>query len=160
MLLLSSIRRLKRSEHALAVIDAESAFESTVAAILVEQLKSQARSASEIEALLAPRGRFHMLQQRLVELDRIAASKHFLGSNAESVWRTDLSALRNRVVHEGLRDVTFDVAKKAVTAALRAVDAVQGLAPAFERQLNWTGSAVDLPHIEQSAGRISRLFEA
>jgi len=169
VLVFDAIRRLKRFEWALAVMDAQSAFEVLVATVFGEILTRQGVNALDIEGLLAHGGRFDSLQRRLVEIDRVAVAeataagepaRRFLGSSTESSWRADLYRLRHRIVHEGLRDVTFDLAKRAVIAGLKAAHAVQDLRPAFNRRLMWSGSALDLPHMTQSAGRLSRLFEA
>jgi hypothetical protein len=116
---------------------------------------------------MAYRGRLHTLQRRLEELDRIAGThavvgtppRRFIGSPEESQWRSTLYSLRNRIVHEGLRTVPFVDAKAALVAGLHAIHTIQELTPAFRRAMIWSGPALDLGHIRQSAGRISRLFE-
>ena len=166
-LIFSAIRRLKRNEHALAVLDAQSALESLVAVLVVENLTRQVQTAQQVEAEMAPGGRLHTLQPRLVELDRIAVAqtpsgaqpRRFLGSPEEAQWRTALYGLRNRIVHEGLRMVPFVDAKAALVAGFHAIHRIQDLAPPFGRAMMWSGAALDLGHIQQSAGRISRLFE-
>jgi hypothetical protein len=162
-LILSAVRRLKRTEHALAVLDAQSAFETLVAALVAEHLRRVGTANDDLERLMAPGGRVHALQQRLVELDRIAASpsappRAFLGSTEEREWRTKTYKLRNRVVHEGLRAVTFDEAKEAITAALRAISAVQNLTVEFNRSMMWS-EPLDLAHVQETGGRLTRLFE-
>jgi hypothetical protein len=93
-LMFSAIRRLKRNEHALAVLDAQSAFESLVAVLVVEALTRQGRSTQQIKAEMASGGRLNTLQRRLKELDRVAAgdaanarSRRFLGCREEVRWR-------------------------------------------------------------------------
>ncbi|MBI4331649.1 MAG: hypothetical protein HY673_10250 [Chloroflexi bacterium] len=167
-LIFSAIRRLKRNEHALAVLDAQSALESLVAVLVVENLTRQGKTLQQIEAEMAPGGRFHTLQRRLEELDRIAVTqtpssaqpRRFLSSPEEAQWRTALYGLRNRIVHEGLRTVPFVDAKAALVAGLHAIYRIQDLAHPFGRAMIWSGATLDLGHIQQSAGRISRLFEA
>jgi hypothetical protein len=56
-LMFSAIRRLKRHEHALAIFDAQSAFETLVASILAERQRASGRTEPEIEQLLAPGGK-------------------------------------------------------------------------------------------------------
>jgi hypothetical protein len=70
-----------------------------------------------------------------------------------------LYGLRNRIVHEGLRSVPFEEAKAGVVAGLHAIHQIQDLTYAFARPMIWSGAALDLDHIQKSAGRISRLFE-
>lgn len=167
-LIFSAIRRLKRNEHALAVLDAQSAVESLVAVLITENLLNQGKTPQQIEAEIAPGGRLHTLQRRFEELDRLAATlaptgappRRFLGSPEEAQWRQALYHLRNRIVHEGLRSVPFAEAKAALVAGLHAIHAIQDLTPSFARAIIWSGAALDLAHVQQSAGRLSRLFEA
>jgi hypothetical protein len=166
-LVLSAIRRLKRGEHAFAILDAQSAFESFVAVLVVESLGRQGRTPPDIDREMAPGGAFHTLQRRLQHLDRVAATRTagtpsgaFLGSPDEKRWRADLYSLRNRIIHGGIRDISFPEAKSAIVVGLHAIAAIQALAPEFSRTMTWAGSALDLPHIKQSAGRLSRLFES
>ena len=117
---------------------------------------------------MAPGGRVHTLQRRLEELDRVAATQagpniqpvRFLGSREEATWRNGLYSLRNRIVHEGLREVPFAGAKAGLVAGLHAIHRVQDLTPAFNRMMIWSGPALDLGHLQESSGRLSRLFEA
>jgi hypothetical protein len=151
----------------LAVLDAQSAFESLVAALIFESLQNQGQSTEEIEIIMGNRGRLHTLQRRLEELDRIAESlspagtqfQRFLGSAKETQWRRDLYSLRNQIVHEGNRSVTFNDAKSGIVAGLHAIYSVQNLTPSFQRQMIWSGNALDLLHLQKSSGRLSRLFE-
>jgi hypothetical protein len=167
-LVFSAIRRLKRKEHALSVLDAQSAFESLVAVLVAESLTAQGEALQQVEAAMVPGGRIHTLQHRLEKLDRVAATqtgpgaqpRRFLGSPEESQWRIALYALRNRIVHEGLRDVPFAEAKAGLVAGLHAIYRVQQLTPSFNRAMIWSEHTLDLGHLQQSAGRISRLFEA
>lgn len=168
VLVFSAIRRLKRFEWALAILDAQSAFEVLVASVLSDVLKKSGLSSSDIEDQFAIRGRFDTLQKRLQELDRVAVAeatstgeptRRFLGSAAESAWREHLYRIRHRVVHEGLREVTFDDAKRAVSAGLKAGHAIQDLRPSFNRHWMWAGDALELHHITESPGPLSRMFE-
>ena len=74
----------------------------------------------DIEALLLPGGRLDTLQKRLTEIDRLASAeakatgepiRRFLGSETEGEWRRKLYRVRHRVVHEGDRNISFDVAE-------------------------------------------------
>lgn len=148
------------------MLDAQSAFESFVAVLIVEELGRRGLSAQQVEHEMTYPQSLHSLAPRLKELDVIAkvsaaggAFAPFAKSAAYVRWKDDLYRLRNRIVHTGLREVSFDSAKRGLVAGLRAVDAINELDPLFARPLRWSGGAVDLPHIEQSAGRLSRLFE-
>jgi hypothetical protein len=166
-LVLSAIRRLKRNEAALAILDAQSAFESFVAVLVVEELKRRNLSPETVEHEMSYPQPLHSLAGRLRELDLIAtrstsgvAFTPFAGSKAHLRWRDDLYKLRNRIVHTGLREVSFESAKRGLVAGLRAADAINDLTSLFSRPMRWSGEAVELPHIRQSSGRLSRLFEA
>lgn len=167
-LFLSAIRRLKRREAALAVVDAQSAFEAAVAKILNEALLAKGKPQHEIDAAVAWRGCLDGLQKRLDRLDKLAVTAQkaagqpvqtFAKCVAEDEWRRDLYRLRNRIVHGGLRQVQFDEAKKAIVSGLKGVYAVQSLTPAFNRRFIWSGAATELPHVEPTAGRLFRIFE-
>jgi len=160
-LFLEAVRRLKRGEHPFAVLDAQSAFESFIAVLTSETLRDQGMTPVAIEAEMALGGKLHLLQHRLRHLDRFAKSpaSPFLGSTEETNWRRDLYDVRNRIVHGGVRSISFDEARVAIIAGLHAVAAVQALNPSFCRKMNWSGNYLDLPHIHQTAGRLSRLWE-
>jgi hypothetical protein len=167
-LFLSAIRRMKRRELALAVVDAQSGFEAAVAAILREALLTQGKSPQDAEVEFAWGGTLAGLQNRLDRLDKIAASlqaaagqpvRAFRGSKEDQVRRDDLYNLRNRIVHGGLRHVDFDEAKKALVAGLKGVYAIQSLTPSFNRKFVWSGAAIELPHVQRTAGRLFRMFE-
>lgn len=144
-------------------MDAQSGFESLISSILNDELLRQGRTAADIAQLFALGGALHTLQPRLKELDRIAlaggAPQRFIGSQAESEWRQRLYRLRNEIVHQGRREVSFDDAKAGISSGLQAAAAVQALLPAFQRKLSWSGQAVQLAHINNSAGRLARMFE-
>jgi len=159
-LIFSAIRRLKRGEHALAVLDAESAFESFVAVLIVEYLTRQGLSPTDIENQMEPGARLHSLQHRLEELDRNATTGRFIGSPDERLWRRCLYGIRHRVVHQGVRSLSFADARTAVSAGLHGIYAIQCLSSHYSRPMTWSGSALDLAHLQPSAGRLSRFFES
>lgn len=167
-LIFSAIRRLKRNESALAVLDAQSSFESLVAVLVVESLQRKGEAPEKIETEMSPGGSLHTLQRRLEHLDRTATkdaadgepSPRFLSSPEETQWRSKLYRLRNRIVHEGIRIIDFSEAKAALVAGLHAIYSIQSLSSDFQRTMIWSGAALDLVHIKKTAGRLSRLFEA
>lgn len=168
-LVFSAIRRLKRKEGTLAVIDAQSAFEVAVASMLKDGLKAGGWTDNRINEALAYGGDLHLLQSRLKKLDSIARGfkatpvkeiQAFLGSRTETQWRQKLYNLRNEIVHGGRRLTTFHEAKEAIIAGLKAVNHLHSLCPYFERHFMWTGQALELQHLNESAGRLTRLFES
>jgi hypothetical protein len=168
-LIFSAIRRLKRKEGALAVVDAQSAFEIAVAGMLKDGLTATGVTEKEIHTALEYGGRLHLLQRRLRELDNLALKyaattgghcNPFLDSDSERKWRECLYDLRNEIVHGGRRTTTFDETKRAIVAGLKAVNYLHGMCPHFERSFMWVGEALELQHLSESAGRLFRLFES
>jgi hypothetical protein len=140
-----------------------------VATVLSEILTRDGAGPQDVEDWFAQGGRLDSLQKRLIEIDRRASAeavaagepvRRFTGSPTETEWRNDLYRVRHRVVHQGLRALSFEVAKRAIQVGLRASHAVQDLRPSYNWRLAWSGDVLDLPHITQSAGRLSRIFEA
>lgn len=168
-LVFSAIRRLKRREGALAIVDAQSAFEAVVASMLRDGLTSEGWSQTRIDNAFTYNGILHLLQPRLRKLDVLAGEEAsrtgrvftpFLGSSAENEWRQYLYNLRNEIVHRGRRVATFEEAKKAIITGLKAIYYLQNMSPMYARQFMWTGDALELQHIRESSGRLFRLFEA
>jgi hypothetical protein len=168
-LIFSAIRRLKRREMALAVIDAQSGFESAVASMLKDGLRAKGWTDAKIDGTLRFRGHLHFLQPRLQELDKIAEAymspisepfKPFSGSDTETEWRENLYNLRNEIVHGGRRTTTFEETKSAIVSGLKAVNYLHGMCPYFARSFMWTDQALELKHLDESAGRLFRLFES
>jgi hypothetical protein len=168
-LIFSAIRRLKRKEGALAVVDAQSAFESAVASMLKDGLRATGMAKQKIEAALAYGGQLHLLQRRLQKLDNLALDYAvsaggqchlFVGSATEREWRQYLYDLRNEIVHGGRRATTFEETKRAIVAGLKALNYLHGMCPHFERNFMWAGQALELQHLSESAGRLFRLFES
>jgi len=168
-LIFSAIRRLKRKEGALAVVDAQTAFETAVAGMLKDGLRATGMNEKEIEMALDYRGRLHLLQRRLKKLDNLALDyaasvggqcNPFFGSDSEREWRECLYNLRNEIVHGGRRTTTFEETKRAIIAGLKAVNYLHSMCPHFERSFMWAGEALELQHLSESAGRLFRLFES
>lgn len=168
-LVFSAIRKLKRKEGALAIIDTQSAFEAAVASMLRDGLTLDGWNQSRIDQAFAYNGNLHLLQPRLVKLDALAEEEAtntgrvfepFLGSSEETEWRQYLYNLRNEIVHKGRREANYEEAKRAIVIGLKAIYYLQNMSPLFTRQFMWTEEALELQHIRESAGRLSRLFEA
>lgn len=165
-LFISALRRCRRAEHALAVVDAQSAFEVFVATALRDALKSEGKADDDVDTMFAAGGRLHLLQRRLREIDAVVARRAgsgaiprtFLGSAAETCWRSDLYGLRNRIAHGGVRDVTFDQAKLGIAAGLKAVAAIESLDPMIKRKLSWPAPLLDLAWLTEMPGSLFRLF--
>lgn len=156
----SALRRLKRREHVLAILDAQSGFEVGVTAIVRDALSQRCSDTSEVDAEVI---RLHDLQAKLVWLDRVGkangSTTPFLGGERERAWRRGLYDLRHSIVHRGVRHLDFDTAKAGIVAGLQAMDQIQSMSLSFQRPFMWTGAATNLAHIRNTAGRMARLFE-
>jgi hypothetical protein len=162
-LIFSSVRRLKRKEGALAIIDAQSAFESAVASMLRDGLSSEKWGDKEIEKAFAYGGDLHLLSKRLQKIDDVSkkfTKAKFRGSVAEIEWRRNLYDVRNEIVHGGKRTVFFEEAKAGIVSGLKAIRYLHDLCPLFARKFMWSGESLELRHIQKTAGRLSRIFEA
>lgn len=162
VLIFSAIRRLKRKEESLAIIDAQSAFESAIESMLRDGLQKEGWTNEKIDRELKYRGKLCFLTPRLCELDRIASafgSDKFDGSQVEADWNAHLYEIRNEVVHKGRRQVTFEEAKRGIVACLKAISFINFMCPNFQRKIMWVGQALELPHINETAGRLTRIFE-
>jgi hypothetical protein len=167
-LIFSSVRRLKRKEGVLAIIDAQTAFETAVVSMLKDALAVLGWDQNQINQELEFGGELHLLNKRLKKLDDIADEKKttygyrfapFLGSPFEAEWRDFLYDVRHKIVHGGLRQISFEDAKHGVVAGLKAINFLHSMCPLFEREFMWAGQSLELPHIQNTSGRIFRLFE-
>jgi len=159
-LFLSSIRKLKRGSAALAIIDAQSAFETAVASMLRDALKEEKLRDEQIDKQFSKE--LHLLKLRLKKIDEIAGrytKERFLGSTTGNNWDKCLYKLRNEIVHGGKRSISFTEGKKGIVAGLKAVKYLHNLCPLFARKVMWAENALDLPHIRETAGRLSRFIE-
>lgn len=163
-LFLSAIRRMRRLENALAIIDAQSAFETFVATALRDGLMSEGVTEAEIESRFAFRGGLHLLNERLREMDAMAArvsggTPRFGGSPEREAWNQDLYRPRNRVAHAGVRAVGFAEGKQGIVSGLKAVAFLERMHPSFKRDLTWPEPLLDLDHLAENPGSLFRLFE-
>lgn len=123
-LLLLAQSQLKHRSYRFAVLEAETAFEAYVSDMLIRiKIASGGQRDGVVRQVEDLRG----LSARLRELDVVAtqwrttrsapAWSAFVGSAPHREWKESLYVLRNRVVHEGYRGVTFDEAKRGIGAA-------------------------------------------
>jgi len=160
-LLLWAQVQLKRRNYHVAVLEAETAFEVYVADLLVRLKETLGEARTQILADMDNPRRLGLLAQRLGAIDAAAASyvngkglaawAPFVNSAVHVEWKDALYDLRNRVVHGGYRQVTFNEAKRGVVAGKAAIKHLEdGLADFANRIQIYAGG----DHLQNSAGRL------
>ena len=76
----------------------------------------------------------------------------FVGSPFYETWKLDLYELRNEIVHEGRRAVTFDEAKSAIAAAKAAIQMLNNGLPIPGDFIQLDPS---VEHLRKTAGRLT-----
>jgi hypothetical protein len=153
--------QLKRRNYHVAVLEAETAFEVYVADVLVRLKETLGEMRTQILADMDDPRRLGLLAQRLRALDTAAATyltgkglpawAPFIKSAAHAEWKDALYALRNRVVHGGYRQVTFDEAKRGIVAGKTAIKYLEdGLIDFANRIQIYPGG----DHLQNTAGRL------
>jgi hypothetical protein len=76
---------------------------------------------------------------------------NFVNSAAYDAWKKDLYELRNKIIHAGWRQGTFELAKQAIRSCKAAIkefeDHIAGLANTIQISPN-------VDHLENTAGRL------
>ncbi len=160
-LILSAQSQLRRRNYHIAVTEAETAFEVYVARRLVEILVSRGALRNDVLPRLEDPRQLGLLGQRLRALDVAVAQyrvtqgltsvPQFVSSTAHSDWRRNLYDLRNRVVHEGWRDVTFDQGKQGIAACKSAIKALEERIPGLADPIQ---IYVGVDHLRPTPGRL------
>ena len=145
----------------MAVLEAETAFEVFIARRL-RQLAVSAGSSDEgvTKRFENPRD-LGLLKARIRELDRLIVAyrtakglptvSRFGDSSTHQTWEEDLYRLRNRIVHSGLRAITFDMARNAIGAGKNALRMIEGAIPDFADPVQ---IATDVSFLQNTAGRL------
>ena len=131
--------QLKRRNYHVAVLEAETAFEVYVADLLLRLKVQQGQDRSQLLAEMENPGHLGLLSQRLRGLDEAATAYcgssglppwvPFVGSPVYATWRSALYDLRNRIVHGGYRQTTFEEAKAAIVSGKTASMKGAGMPP-------------------------------
>ncbi len=103
--------------YRLAVVEAETAFETLVDQTVSQYYKDQGLSGADIENKLKAK-LWKLIREHIPQ----ACGQHFEGTAECAAWESDLYRLRNHVVHDGA-SVSADEAHKALEAAGQALAA-------------------------------------
>lgn len=158
-LALSAIRRLRRREHVGAVIDAQSAVEVCVEGLLRRGLLAAGRTEEQVGRDIDALG----LGVRIDQLDRLSKAngveKRFGPSAERQAWNRDLADLRHGIVHRGLREISFEQARRGIAAGLAAMKTLEDNWPDFQPKIRWDGDYLRAEHLKENAGKLYRLFD-
>lgn len=150
---------LKRRNYHIAILEAETAFEVYIAHIILEVSVALGEDRSQIIEDMENPKKLGLLNQRLIRLDHLineyrraqglAESADFFGNATYIEWKNNLYILRNKIIHEGWRFVTFEQTKRGIAACKFAIkefeDRLPGIAnkiqiyPGVERLQNTAG---------------------
>lgn len=119
-LLLNAKREELLENYRLAVVEAETAFETLVDQTVVEHYRAQGASDAEIDNKMQA-GLKNLIKDHL---PRCCSEQPFVGTMEHSTWENDLYSLRNAVVHNGA-SVDADEARKALDAAEKALQWIE-----------------------------------
>jgi len=115
MLYLNARREALFENYRIAVVEAETAFETLVDRAITEHYRRQGRSGSDIENILRA-GLKNLIEHHLSKCCKEA----FEGTPQHTAWETDLYNLRNSVVHNGA-SVEDEQCQQALAAAEQAI---------------------------------------
>ncbi len=161
-LILHAQTQLKRRIYHGSILEAETAVEVYIADVLLRLKLALGEQREDIMAELEDPQRLGPLTKRLRAVDQTAALvatargwpawRSFVGTHQHAEWKRDLYDLRNRVVHGGYRQVTFDQAKRGVVVAKAAIGLLEaGLGDLANRIQIYSGA----DHLNNTAGRLS-----
>jgi len=152
-LIFAAQRELKHRNHHIAIIEAETAFEAYVAKTLVESCVATGVPRQDILDPLTRRlERLDKAVRKYRELNGLPPVTAFVGSAEHSEWKTRLYKVRNRVVHEGWRSLTFDDAKRGIAACKAAIKYIEDQLPTISDRIQ---IAPGLDHLTNTAGRLT-----
>lgn len=118
-LYLNAKREELLENYRLAVVEAETAFETLVDQTVSQYYKEQGLSSTSIENKLQTSLK-NLIKHHIPQ----ACGQHFKGTAEHAAWESNLYRLRNEVVHEGA-SVSADEAHKALEAAGQALQWIE-----------------------------------
>lgn len=161
-LILQAQTQLKRRNYHVSILEAETSFEVYIADVLLRLKLAMGEQREDIMDELEDTQRLGPLMKRLRAVDQTAALvatarglsafRAFVGTHQHAEWKRDLYDLRNRVVHGGYRQITFDQAKRGIVVAKAAIAFLEGgLGDLANRIQIYPG----VDHLQNTAGRLS-----
>jgi hypothetical protein len=112
--------------YKMAVVEAETAFETFIHGFIAKQYRIKQKPESEIKNILDAKTGFKNL---LIDHIRILTNFSFFNSTQYTHWEKNTYELRNEIVHQGKKDVTADNSLKAIKTAEGTISFVNGLIP-------------------------------
>ena len=153
--------QLKRRNYHTAILDAETAFEAYVANLLLEVLISLGEFRDHILAEMDNPRKLGLLSQRLSRLDKVVNAYRqklgcanvalFVNGAVHTEWKDHLYKLRNRVIHEGWRLASFELARRGIAACKAAIKELEDRFPGLANSIQ---IAPKVDHLQNTAGRL------
>lgn len=111
--------------YKVAVVEAETAFEAFVHAFIAKHYRLRQKPESDIKNILEKTGFKNLLNDHI----RILTNFNFSISTQYTSWIENTYELRNKIVHQGKKDVTAEESLKAITTAEGTISFLNGLIP-------------------------------
>jgi len=160
-LILTAQVELKRRNYHVAILEAETAFELYVASTLVGLSTALGFAKNQVIAELENPKKLGLLSKRLNRLDTlvnqfrikkgVVTLPNFVNGAAYDSWKKDLYELRNKIIHGGWRQATFELAKQAIKSCKIAMkefeDRIEDLADTIQ-------ISSDVNQLVNTAGRL------
>lgn len=160
-LIFSAQFELKRRNYHIAILEAETAFEVYIANSLLEASGALGVAKNQVLADMEKPRKLGLLFHRMSKLDSVVAEyrrarglpvkKLFVNSATYIEWKNHLYKIRNRIVHEGWRLATFDLAKRGIAACKVAIKELEDRLPDIANPIQ-IYPGVD--HLQNTAGRL------
>lgn len=156
-LILESQRQLKFRNYPAAIIECQTAVESYVSQLLTIFFKNEGLEMEKISTFFQD----NMLHKRLRVLDdyilNLKNSKgesyeRFINGNLYIEWKEKLYLLRNKIVHEGLRQLDFELTKDAIGVGKKVIFHFEGTLSEYRNSVQ-IYSGVEF--LKNTAGRIN-----
>lgn len=152
---------LKARNYHIAVLEAETAFEVYVAALLLRIVEANGGARADVLSQMEDPSKLGLLKRRLRRLDELIkgyrsskglpAVPAFVGSQGFRDWEDQLYKLRNRITHGGLRMVSFDDARLGISAGKKAIHEIESVVPDYANPVQ---IASEVTHLQNTAGRL------
>jgi hypothetical protein len=152
---------LKRRNYHIAILEAETAFETYITATLLEISVSLGMNRDLLLADFENPKKLGLLSQRLKKLDSmihnyrklkaLESKPTFIESTIYAEWKNHLYKIRNKIVHEGWRFASFDLAKQGIAVCKSAIKEIEDRLPGISNLIQ-IYPGVD--HLQDTSGRL------